>query len=620
MNSIKNLLVGLVVLFGTKSYAQTYCESFSSVQLKEHYNANFLNKDMRGCFEIYFNERKSETSPIGAFSVEFGNHITSINDANAAKISYATFTSVGNYRTTSKKLSDDTDEVLRTIRFEAASSSKKIDQDLTNFRDIYNTDGIKAIQENSNQINNDIESLKLKIKYLKRANAEIRSAPTLLLNPDSISELQRSFSIDPINKEKEKWQNLKNNKSIPFHTFKKIYKDNPGFGSNLLEEIKYARYMEMGLLKATSLPLLDQIQKYESKTNTYNAKYDFAKNSLSEDDQYLNEKKFALTASYELKKIADSKLIHGDFNKANDGLDMATLALDITTSLPLAATGRGLYEFFSGRSLLTNHALSTFERGASLSIALIDLMPVAWIATGVRGGWLIGELVTRLVERGLIKAGFEDALNIGVENAKLISETFQELIANGSAKLETIKRVIEHKLFFSYLPQETYLASKAFQKDIISFEIQLSELAIPGSEINSKLEQDIVTKVKYIDELVIQTPYGLAKQEITKDALRARFRVEEGEKLYRLGTRNVSQAGERAQFWSLENPQSSDYASRYGIPSENVSNANFIEIAVIKKDSQFITRISPPVGLSPGGGVEVVVPEGGVIIEGHTSL
>ena len=495
MNSFKNLLVGLIVLFSTSSYAETFCESFSSVQLKDHYNANFLNKDMRGCFEIYFSEHKSEASPTGAFSVEFGNHVTSITEANAAKISYATFTSIGNYRTTSKKLSDDTDEVLRTIRYEADLSSKKIDQDLSTFRDIYNADGIKAIKDNSNQINNDLESLKLKIKDLKQANVKISSVSTPFINPDSISELQKKTSTDPIDKEKDKWQNSKNIKAIPFHTLKKIYKGNPIFGSKILEEVKYARYMELGLLKSTALPLLDQVQKYESKTNNYNAKYDFAKKSLSENDQYLKEKKFALMASYELKKIADSKLIQGDFNKANDGLDMATLALDITTSLPLAATGRGLYEFFSGKSLLTNRDLSNFERGASLSIAFIDLLPAAWIANGIRGTWLVGELGARLVERGLIKAGFEDALNIGVENAKLISETFKELLASGSAKLETIKRVIEHKLFFNYLPQETYLASKAFQRNIIQFDIQLSKIAV--SEISLGTEQYLANEIKY---------------------------------------------------------------------------------------------------------------------------
>jgi hypothetical protein len=620
MNSIKNLLVVFIVLFSSSSlYAQTYCESFSSVQLKEHYTANFLNKDMRGCFEIYFNEHKSDSSSIGAFSVELGNHITSITDANAAKISYATFTSIGNYRTTSKKLSNDTDEVLRTIRYEAIASSKKIDQDLANFRDIYNVDGIKAIKDNSNQINDDLESLRLKIKELKQANAEIRSVPTTLVNPDSISELQKNYSIDPVNKEKGKWQNLKNSNAIPFHTLKKIYKGNPVFGAKILEEIKYARYMEMGLLKSTPLPLLDQVQKYESKTNNYNAKYDFAKNSISANDQYLKEKKFVLTASYELRNIADQNVVQGDFNKANDSLDMATLALEITTSLPLAATGRGLYEFYSGKSLLTNRDLSQFERGASLGIALIDLMPAAWIAGGIRGAWLVGELGARLLERGLIKAGFEDAINIGVENAKQISEVFQVLLASGSAKLDSIKRVIEHKLFFKYLSEEAYLASGAFKNDIIDFEIQFSELANPSSELGPKLEQDIVNKIKHIDELAIKTPYGVAKQELTKEALVARVKVEEGEKLYRLGTRNLSQTGEGAQFWSLENPQSPDYASRYGIPKENISNANFIETATIKKDSPFITRISPPVGSNLGGGVEVVVPEGGVNIESHIS-
>ena len=36
-----------------------------------------------------------------------------------------------------------------------------------------------------------------------------------------------------------------------------------------------------------------------------------------------------------------------------------------------------------------------------------------------------------------------------------------------------------------------------------------------------------------------------------------------------------SQAAE-AQFWSLEHPDSPSYAQRYGIPQENIANANFV--------------------------------------------
>jgi hypothetical protein len=67
-----------------------------------------------------------------------------------------------------------------------------------------------------------------------------------------------------------------------------------------------------------------------------------------------------------------------------------------------------------------------------------------------------------------------------------------------------------------------------------------------------------------------------------------------------------------AQFWSIENPNTPGYAAKYGIPPENVASANFIEIATIKPGTPFITRPAPGLGVHGGGGIEVVVPSGGV--------
>jgi hypothetical protein len=75
-----------------------------------------------------------------------------------------------------------------------------------------------------------------------------------------------------------------------------------------------------------------------------------------------------------------------------------------------------------------------------------------------------------------------------------------------------------------------------------------------------------------------------------------------------------SQAGE-AQFWALEDPNSPGYASRYGIPPENVSNADFIETGTLKPGTDFVTRAAPPVGTNPGGGIEVVTPPNGVQLD-----
>jgi len=109
----------------------------------------------------------------------------------------------------------------------------------------------------------------------------------------------------------------------------------------------------------------------------------------------------------------------------------------------------------------------------------------------------------------------------------------------------------------------------------------------------------------------VATPYGDALQSADAAAIAARTQVEQGATLYRIGTMGKSQAAE-AQFWSLENPASPGYAARYGIPAENVANSNFIETATVKPGTTFVTRQAPGVGENPGGGIEVVVPSGGV--------
>lgn len=117
----------------------------------------------------------------------------------------------------------------------------------------------------------------------------------------------------------------------------------------------------------------------------------------------------------------------------------------------------------------------------------------------------------------------------------------------------------------------------------------------------------------------VETPYGVAKQSKSPAAVAARTDVEEGATLYRIGTLGKSQTAE-AQFWSLEHPFSPGYASKYGIPAENVANANFMEAAILKPGTSFITRPAPGIGSNIGGGIEVVVPSGGINMKWFTML
>jgi RHS repeat-associated protein len=109
----------------------------------------------------------------------------------------------------------------------------------------------------------------------------------------------------------------------------------------------------------------------------------------------------------------------------------------------------------------------------------------------------------------------------------------------------------------------------------------------------------------------IETPYGFAEQSTAAAAIAAREEVQAGAMLYRIGTTGKSGAAE-AQFWALEHPSTPGFAARYGIPEGNVTNANFIEAARLRSGSSFITRQAPGYGGHTGGGIEVVVPGGGV--------
>ena len=113
----------------------------------------------------------------------------------------------------------------------------------------------------------------------------------------------------------------------------------------------------------------------------------------------------------------------------------------------------------------------------------------------------------------------------------------------------------------------------------------------------------------------VPTPYGIARQEFTSEALSARSTVENGATLYKAGTLGPSNAAE-SQFWSLKNPLSTpNYANSYGIPPGNVSSGNsFLLTGQLREGASFVTRSAPGFGSSTGGALEVVVEEFGVMI------
>jgi RHS repeat-associated protein len=142
---------------------------------------------------------------------------------------------------------------------------------------------------------------------------------------------------------------------------------------------------------------------------------------------------------------------------------------------------------------------------------------------------------------------------------------------------------------------------------------QLGWTAIAGYYVGTKIRGQGNNITNAESGIKIKTPYGDAIQSNAEAAIAARSLVESGATLYRIGRTGKSQAAE-AQFWSLEHPLSPGYAKRYGIPPENVINADFIETGVLKPGTPFVTRKAPGVGGNTGGGIEVVVTENGVIL------
>ena len=126
---------------------------------------------------------------------------------------------------------------------------------------------------------------------------------------------------------------------------------------------------------------------------------------------------------------------------------------------------------------------------------------------------------------------------------------------------------------------------------------------------------------KLVENVVIETPTGLAKQEFSIEALKVKMALLDGDRqIFRVGTRGKNMTGSKAQYWSPKHPQMPEYGAKYGIPPSNYKNFDFIEVGRIKPGTSFVTRKAPGALGSPGGAIEVVVPEGTVIIDGHYSF
>ncbi len=117
----------------------------------------------------------------------------------------------------------------------------------------------------------------------------------------------------------------------------------------------------------------------------------------------------------------------------------------------------------------------------------------------------------------------------------------------------------------------------------------------------------------------IRTNREPAVQSLSPAALEARAAVEQGAIVYRTGTMGTTRTGE-AQFWSFEHPSTPGYAERYGIPPQTLANIDFVETAVLRPGTDFVTREAPGFGSNAGGAIELVVPPGGVRLRTHATV
>ncbi|MBC7428185.1 MAG: hypothetical protein H7336_06210 [Bacteriovorax sp.] len=497
---MKNILNATLILFIASftfiAQAETGsgCETYSHIELKEKYQANFLNKDLQGCFS-YSVDDGGIKSPSATMTIRIGNNLSSLNMATTAKIAYEAFTSIVNIERANKILSDNVDQTLSNIRSESKNAAKQIEIDLNNLDRAYSTDALPQLKQNQIDLKTDAQNFALKNSALEKTIAMLPPGNTNVATPDSQISLPKA-SLDPISKEKERWSKL-NTGIIPFRTLVRIKNKNPALADQLLKEIKTERYNRLGLTHVENLQTLKEVQKYERSENLYVQKLSLLKKNPEVLKNYdASTVQTIKEISREFKREADQKLADGKLKDANDTLDLAHISLDIATSLPLIASGRGLYELYTGKNLIDGHLLTTTEKAIAGGMVLLDLTPASVISRGAEIAGILGKVGTQLVERGIIKAGFEEALNMGTRYADEVAQGLNELVSMGAVKFETIKYVVEHKVYFSYLSEEAYLASKTFQKDIIQFEKTLTEITLSAEKSGwSHAEKDALVDV-----------------------------------------------------------------------------------------------------------------------------
>jgi RHS repeat-associated protein len=101
----------------------------------------------------------------------------------------------------------------------------------------------------------------------------------------------------------------------------------------------------------------------------------------------------------------------------------------------------------------------------------------------------------------------------------------------------------------------------------------------------------------------VRTPYTIARQANTPEALAAREAVASGASLYRTGEFGVQEIP--GQAWSFSNPLSTaDYSFKMGMPP--TARFDWVMEGAMKPGGHFVTRNAPGIGANLGGHMEVI--------------
>ena len=109
----------------------------------------------------------------------------------------------------------------------------------------------------------------------------------------------------------------------------------------------------------------------------------------------------------------------------------------------------------------------------------------------------------------------------------------------------------------------------------------------------------------------VETPYGMAVQNNSKEARRIKKYVKQGGRVYRGGTYGRSKIAD-AQFGAPESPLTVGYAKKYGV---DFGQMDYIIGGYVKKETKFITRPAPGLGSNSGGAIEIVTPPNSVELQ-----